>query len=101
MKLKIFVFLFALLFAGVSSAADEANKVLTRVGVQGGNAYFKVEGGFAEACLYDTVYVPATTTFGKFAYAGLLTAFALEQPVGRIVYAKNTSDVCVLTLLNL
>ena len=88
-------------FAHTASAEREFGKTLGTMGTQGTNSYFYVEGNFQLPCKFDVVYVPLTSTFGKFAYGQLLTAKALNVPLSRIDYIQNSSDICILTLVEL
>jgi hypothetical protein len=101
MKRKIVTFILLCVFAGMAGAVTDENKVLTKVGTQGNNVYISVEGGFSQTCLYNVAYIPATTNFGKFAFAALLTSKALNTPVSRIDYSVGQGGVCVITLVEI
>lgn len=100
MKMKTAVLVFLSIFSGAGSAAVDRNVVISQLGAQGESVYFRVKGGFSESCQYGVVYIPATTTFGKFAFATLLTAKTMNDPVSRVVYTIDSeTSMCVLTLV--
>lgn len=100
MKLKIAALLVLSIFVGTASGATDRDVVVSQLGSQGDSVYFRVQGGFSESCAFGVVYLPATTTFGKFAFATLLTAKVMNDPISRVVYTIDPStDICVLTLV--
>jgi len=97
---KYLLFWVVILFSSQVFAQSDYNKTVSAVGVQGGNYYFRVAGGFSVSCLYDVIYFSNESGFGKGAYSTLLSAKSQNKPLTRIEYSIDaTSNVCTLGLV--
>ena len=93
------------LLAATQAVADtyisDTNRTISRLGVQGSNAYFGVKEGFSVACRWGNVYVDITTDFGKAAYANLLAAKASGRVLSRVDYNQTVSADCTLAIVEI
>jgi len=101
MKLKINL-LIACLVPCVAIAAEDANRTVDRVGVQGNNAYFTAKEGFSQNCQWASIYLDISTSFGKAAYSNILAAKTSGKKLSRVAYDQATSGgSCTLSLVEM
>jgi hypothetical protein len=98
MKVLISLILMSVFSMQAISAMDK-NKMISRLGVQGGNIYFDYEG-MSLTCKNGPIYFKSSTDFGRSAYSMLLAAKSSKAMVSRIDYTQNEeSKICTLTLV--
>jgi hypothetical protein len=97
----------AVLFASALSlpisvyAASDTNRTLTSVGVQGTFAYLTVTPAFSLSCLYGVAYVDLSTSYGKYLYAQIISAYSAGLPTKRIDYTNAGDNTrCNISLVN-
>lgn len=95
-RLSILVLMLPLLSA---YAFDEANKTVSRLGVQSTQFYFDAKEGFGASCLWGVIYTDHSTSFGKAAFAQIAAAKHAGKPLSRIVYDVDKSGFCQLSLV--
>lgn len=94
-------FILILAFSMQAISAMDKNKMINRLGVQGGNIYFDYDG-MSLTCKYGPIYFKSSTDFGRSAYSMLLAAKSSKSMVSRIDYTQDEeSKMCILTLVEL
>ncbi|NQZ10124.1 MAG: hypothetical protein HRT35_23490 [Algicola sp.] len=85
-----------LLFQAFAAPADD-NRTIANVTVETGDkGYIRVAEGFTLSCQYGVVYFDLTTPSGKGQLSMLLAAKMGNKKV-KVVYNKDTSNICNLT----
>ncbi len=92
----------AFLFTSPAWAVIDANRTISRVGVQNTNstAYVQFTVAPSGGCNYDILYVSLTTDAGRANYALLLTAQANRSTIKRVDYSVS-SGTCTINLIEI
>lgn len=80
-------------FSSQAFAAEDQNRTISGVGVQG-TGYVQVKEGFSQACQFGTVYLPDLSQYNARAMMALLVAAQTRGALVTVSYDVAASGYC-------